>query len=60
MKGGWGEVWVDGARVDTTPLKHQLPAGTYTVRVVNAEAGLEETRKVTIVPGKTQKLMFSL
>ncbi|HCH62989.1 MAG: hypothetical protein CL927_10165 [Deltaproteobacteria bacterium] len=60
VKGGWGEVWIDGTRVDTTPLKHQLPAGTYTVKVVNAEAGLEETRKVTIVPGKTQKLMFSL
>ena len=60
VKGGWGEVWIDGTRVDTTPLKHQLPAGTYKVRVINAEAGLEESRTVTIVPGKTQKLMFSL
>ncbi len=60
VKGGWGEVWIDGRRIDTTPLKHQLPAGTYTVKVVNADAGFEETRKVTIVPGKTQKLMFSL
>jgi len=60
VKGGWGEVWIDGRRVDTTPLKHQLPAGTYKVKVVNKDAGFEETRSVTIVPGKTQKLMFSL
>ncbi len=60
VKGGWGEVWIDGSRVDTTPLKHQLPAGTYTVKVVNKEAGLEETRQVTVIPGKTQRLMFSL
>ena len=60
VKGGWGEVWIDGRRVDTTPLKHQLPAGTYKVKVVNTEAGFEESRTVTIVPGKTQKLMFSL
>ena len=60
VKGGWGEVWIDGSRIDTTPLKHQLPPGTYKVRVVNQDAGLNETRSVTIVPGKTQKLMFSL
>ncbi len=60
VKGGWGEVWVDGSRIDTTPLKHQLPPGTYRVKVVNAEAGLDETRSVTIVSGKTQKLTFEL
>ena len=60
VKGGWGEVWIDGSRIDTTPLKHQLPPGTYKVKVVNKDAGLDETRSVTIVPGKTQKLMFSL
>ena len=60
VKGGWGEVWVDGSRIDTTPLKHRLPPGTYKVKVVNKDAGLNETRSVTIVPGKTQKLMFSL
>jgi len=60
VKGGWGEVWIDGRRIDTTPLKHQLPAGTYQVKVINQDAGFEESRTVTIVPGKTQKLMFRL
>jgi hypothetical protein len=60
VKGGWGEVWIDGRRVDTTPLKHQLAPGTYKVKVVNADAGLDETRTVTVVPGKTQKLTFDL
>lgn len=60
VKGGWGEVWIDGKKIDTTPLKHSLSPGKHTVKVVNSDAGLEETRTVTIQSGKTQRLTFSL
>jgi hypothetical protein len=35
-----------------------MPAGTYTVRVVNTESGLDQTRKVTLTAGKTQAVTF--
>ena len=56
VRGGWGDVWIDGKKVDQTPYTGKMPAGTYTVRVVNGEAGLDDSRKVTILPGETTRL----
>ena len=41
---------------EETPYTGKMPAGTYTVRVVNGEAGLDDSRKVTILPGETTRL----
>jgi hypothetical protein len=58
VKNGWGDVYIDGKKVDATPLNRSMPAGTYTVRVVNPESGLDQTRKVTLTAGKTQAVTF--
>lgn len=58
---GWAEVWIDGTKIDTTPLyNHEITAGTHTVRVVNPGTGYESTRKVTISGGKTERLSFDV
>jgi len=59
VKGGWANVYIDGANVGQTPLSnHALPAGTHTVRVNNPETGLDETKQVTVTAGETSRLMF--
>ena len=59
VSGGWAEVWIDGRKVDTTPLyNHALSAGSHTVRVVNAETGLDETKTVTVSGGEVTKVNF--
>lgn len=58
---GWAEVWIDGTRIDTTPLyNHEIAPGTHTVRVVNPGANVDITRKVTISAGKTERLSFDV
>ena len=56
--GGWGNVWIDGKKLDkTAPLtKHELPPGSHTVRVVNEGSGLDQTRTVEVVSGKLVKV----
>jgi tRNA A-37 threonylcarbamoyl transferase component Bud32 len=56
VRGGWGNVFVNGKKVDQTPLSTKLPPGSYTVRVENADAGLDETRKVDIQSGEVTRL----
>ncbi len=59
VKSGWAEVWIDGKKVDTTPLyNHSLTAGAHTIRVTNAQTGMEETKSVTVTAGETLKVMF--
>ncbi len=59
VKDGWGDVYIDGRKVDTTPLmNHALPAGEHTVRVVNPATGLDSTRTVTVVAGQSAKVTF--
>lgn len=58
--GGWGEIYIDGKKVGSTP-KFNIPlsAGTHTVRVTNAETGLDVSRQVTIAAGETKTVSFS-
>ena len=59
VKDGWGDVYIDGRKVDTTPLmNHPLPAGEHTVRVVNPATGLDASRTVTVVAGQAAKVTF--
>lgn len=58
VKSGWGNVFINGKQTETTPLNnHKLPVGTYTIKVVNAETGLDETRKVTVVAGQNKRVV---
>lgn len=56
VRGGWGNVFVNGKKVDQTPLSTKLPPGSYTVRVENADAGLDESRKINIQSGEVTRL----
>ncbi|MFH1808316.1 MAG: PEGA domain-containing protein [Pseudomonadota bacterium] len=57
----WTKVFIDGKPYGSTPLyKEELPAGRHTVKLVNESAGIDNTRKVTIQPGKTEKLDVTL
>ena len=58
VKSGWGNVYINGKQTETTPLNnHKLPVGTYTIKVVNTETGLDETRKVTVVAGQNKRVV---
>ena len=59
VKGGWGEVYINGRRIDTTPLyNHSLPAGRHKVVVVNGASGKRKSRTVTVVPGESTRVSF--
>jgi serine/threonine protein kinase len=59
IRGGWAEVYVNGDRIDTTPLyKHSLPAGRHTLEIVNGATGERKKRIVTIVPNDTTRVTF--
>jgi len=58
--GGWGDIYVDGKKIGTTPkFGIALPAGTYTVRVSNPETGLEKSKSVSVKTGETVTASFS-
>jgi hypothetical protein len=59
VKTGWGEVYIDGKRIETTPLyNHPLKAGRHRVIVVSGATGERKSRTVTIVPGEATKVSF--
>ena len=59
IRGGWAEVYVNGVRIDTTPLyQHSLPAGRHTIEIVNGATGDRQKRVVTIVPNDTTRVTF--
>ena len=56
----WGDIYIDGKKIGTTPkFGLELPAGRYSVRVLNKDAGLDETEMLTITAGQTQTLAFA-
>ena len=58
---GWAEVWIDGQKVETTPLyNYELAAGTHTIKVVNPSSGFEDTKTVKIQAGKADKVFFQV
>ena len=59
VRGGWAEVYIDGQRVDTTPLyHHQLDAGPHTVEIIHGATGERQTRQITIFPNQTTRITF--
>ena len=58
-KGGWGTVYIDGKRAGETPLYgHKLKAGRHKVLVIKGGGGEKSQKTVTVIPGKTHKLVF--
>jgi serine/threonine-protein kinase len=53
----WAEIWIDGQRVETTPVARATPLapGTHFVTLVHPNAPIEK-RRVLIVQGKTETL----
>ena len=61
VSSGWAEVWIDGAKIDTTPLyNHEIAVGSHTVRVVNPASGFEATKQIKITSGKSDRLSFDV
>jgi serine/threonine protein kinase len=57
----WGEVYIDGKKVGTTPLfNYSLPAGPHKIEVKNAEIGLDKSETVTIVGNETKRVIITL
>jgi len=53
----WGEVWVDGRSVGTTPLDRvTLAAGAHVIRIRHPAYEPVE-RRVTVRPGQTEKVV---
>lgn len=49
----WTNVSLNGRDLGTTPLMRvELPPGSHTLRLVNREAGIDQTYRVTIQPGQ--------
>jgi serine/threonine-protein kinase len=53
----WAEVWIDGQRVDVTPIARAIPltSGTHYVTLVHPRAPVEK-RTVSIAPGEVQTI----
>ncbi|MDP6935367.1 MAG: PEGA domain-containing protein, partial [Myxococcota bacterium] len=61
VRGGWAWVYIDGKKIDQTPLgNHSIAAGDHKVRVVNPESGFEDSRTVTITPGAKERVSFEV
>ncbi len=59
LRGGWAEVYINGQRIDTTPLyQHKLPSGRHVVEIVNGTTGEREQRTVTIVANNLTRVKF--
>jgi serine/threonine protein kinase len=59
VRGGWAEVYIDGQRVDTTPLYHHpLSAGPHTIEIVHGSTGERQSRQITIFPNQTSRITF--
>ena len=58
---GWAKVFIDGAYVSTTPLiGHELPAGSYSIRLENDRLGADISDSITIRPGETTIKAYQL
>jgi len=59
VRGGWAEVYIDGQRIDTTPLYHHaLSAGPHTIEIVHGATGERQSRQITIFPNQTSRITF--
>ena len=59
VRGGWAEVYIDGDRVDTTPLfQHPLSAGPHKVEIEMGATGERQSRQVTVFPNQVTRVTF--
>lgn len=56
VRNGWGTVYIDGQKVGDAPKTFTVSAGKHTVRVVNEQTGLNETRTVDVSGGETERV----
>jgi len=55
----WGRIFVDGKDTNrTTPAQLKLTPGTHTIRVVNSEANIDESKTVTVTSGQVTRANF--
>ena len=50
-------IFINGKNYGTTPKKIELPAGTYTIRFINEEQGINTEQSVSVAAGQVQKVM---
>ena len=50
-------IFVNGKSYGSTPKKIELPPGTYTIRFVNNEQGINSEQSVTVTAGQVQKVV---
>ena len=56
---GWADIFIDGANVGRTPkFGVKLAAGQHTIRAVNEQLGLDETKTITVLADETSKVLF--
>ena len=59
VRSGWAEVYIDGTKIDVTPLyNHTLTAGKHTIRVKNEQSGLDSEKVITIGSDKLTRVNF--
>ncbi len=56
----WTMVFVDGRKLNTTPLDESVSAGPHTLQLVNRDQGIDVTRQITVAVGETLKLNLDL
>jgi eukaryotic-like serine/threonine-protein kinase len=57
---GWAEVYFDGQRLGTTPLRTELPSGQLTLEVRPFGTGTPKRVPVTVKPAETTKVRVAL
>jgi len=58
---GWAKVYIDGAYVGTTPLiGHELPPGSYTIRLENERLGADISDVISVSAGQTTIKAYQL
>lgn len=50
-------IYINGKDYGTTPKKIEMPAGDYIIRFVNAEAGINVEKNVSLKPGEKKKVL---
>ncbi len=57
----WSKVYVNGRVVGNTPVRrHELPVGSYTIRCVNPQYGVDFTQSVSITASQEKRLVKRL
>ncbi len=59
--GGWGDIYIDGKIIGPTPkFNYELPAGRYSLRVLNKDSGLDFNQALVITAGQTTSVVAKI